>query len=312
MGQGVNTRVRQIVADELGISYDAVIIGTTSTEKNHNTSPTAASSGTDLNGAAAVDACRRIRERLAEFLAHSVFCDAKAGWSASPASIRFVDGWVWDERTPEKRISFRDACCRAYFERVNLGERGFYVTPGVDFNRETGKGHPFLYYTNGVACSEVLIDRFTGEMRVARVDLLMDLGKMINPGVDRGQVVGGFIQGMGWVTNEELKYDEKGELLSHSPTTYKIPNIGDLPAEFNVAFLDNPNCTVSLMGSKAMGEPPLLLGISVWAAAKNALSYLSGREAAKISIPATGEQLLMRITEYEKAAAPSEAPVVAK
>ena len=186
---------------------------------------------------------------------------------------------------------------------MNLGERGFYTTPGVDFNRETGKGHPFLYYTNGVACSEVLIDRFTGEMKVTRVDLLMDLGKMINPGIDRGQAVGGFIQGMGWVTTEELRYDAKGNLLSHSPTTYKIPNIADLPPVFNVSFLDNPDCQVSLKGSKAMGEPPLLLGISVWAAAKNALSYLSGKESANLSIPATGEQLLMRMTELEKKAA---------
>ncbi|HEX3357351.1 MAG TPA: xanthine dehydrogenase molybdopterin binding subunit [Tepidisphaeraceae bacterium] len=312
MGQGVNTRVRQIVADELGVEYDSVIVAATSTEKNNNTSPTAASSGTDLNGAAAADACVKLRNRLAEFLAGNVFVDANAGLSPSPESVRFADGMVWDTRKPQHRMTFAQAVCRAYLERVSLGERGFYVTPGVDFNRETGKGHPFLYYTNGVTCSEVLIDRFTGEMKVTRVDLMMDLGKMINPGLDRGQAVGGFIQGMGWVTNEELKYNAKGDLLSHSPTTYKIPNIGDLPETFNVSFLDNPNCSVSLKGSKAMGEPPLLLGISVWAAAKNALSYLSGKEAAKISIPATGEQLLMKMTDYEKAAVGSDAQVFAK
>ena len=313
MGQGVNTRVRQIVADELGIEYDAVLIGATSTDKNNNTSPTAASSGTDLNGAAAVDACRKIRERLADYLANNVLRDAACGVAPSPESIHFQDGLIWDERNPSHRMTFAQACCRAYIDRVNLGERGFYITPGVDFNRETGKGHPFLYYTNGVACSEVLIDRFTGEMKVTRVDLLMDLGKMINPGIDRGQAVGGFIQGMGWVTTEELRYDAKGNLLSHSPTTYKIPNIADLPPVFNVSFLDNPDCQVSLKGSKAMGEPPLLLGISVWAAAKNALSYLSGKESAKLSIPATGEQLLMRMTELEKTAAVrQEEQVVAK
>ncbi len=313
MGQGVNTRVRQIVADELGIEYDSVLVGPTSTEKNNNTSPTAASSGTDLNGAAAVDACRKLRARLAEFLANHVFIDPPAGLSPSPESVRFEDGLVWDERTPSHRITFAQACCRAYIERISLGERGFYITPGVDFNRETGKGHPFLYFTNGVACSEVLIDRFTGEMKVTRVDLLMDLGQMINPGIDRGQVVGGFIQGMGWVTTEELKYDPKGNLLSHSPTTYKIPNIGDLPPVFNVEFIDNPDCNVSLKGSKAMGEPPLLLGISVWAAAKNALSYLSGKERAELSIPATGEQLLMRMTELEnRAIIPVESNVMAK
>ena len=312
MGQGVNTRVRQIVADELGISYDSVIIAATSTDKNNNTSPTAASSGTDLNGAAAVDACVRIRNRLAEYLATNVFRDEPAGLAPSPEAIHFQDGFVWDARKPEHRMTFQQAVCRAYLDRISLGERGFYVTPGVDFNRETGKGHPFFYYTNGVACAEVLIDRFTGEMKVSRVDILMDLGKMINPGIDRGQAVGGFIQGMGWVTNEELKYDQAGNLLSHSPTTYKIPNIGDLPPVFNVAFLDNPNCAVSLKGSKAMGEPPLLLGLCVWTAAKNALSYLSGASSVKISLPATGEQLLMKMTEYEKNATVQEVQMISK
>jgi xanthine dehydrogenase large subunit len=296
MGQGVNTRVRQIVADELGISYDAVIVTATSTDKNNNTSPTAASSGTDLNGAAAADACSRLRQRLAEFAAASIFNDGNSGIAASPENIAFEDGLVWDKRRPDHRMTFEQLVCRAYIERVNMGERGFYATPGVDFNRETGKGHPFLYYTNGAAISEVLIDRLTGEMEVTRVDLLMDLGNMINPGIDRGQVVGGFIQGMGWVTTEELYYSPRGELMSHSPTTYKIPNIGDLPATFNVALLDNPNNTVSLKRSKAMGEPPLLLGISVWAAVKNALSYASDGEIPTLAIPATGERILMALT----------------
>src|SRR3954451_11053735 len=302
MGQGVNTRVRQIVADELGVSYEQVIVGTTSTEKNNNTSPTAASSGTDLNGAAAADACKRLRQRLAEFVSWNVFCDASAGFSPSPESVRFQEGYVWDERAPQNRMTFAQVVCRAYIERINLGERGFYATPGVDFNRETGKGHPFLYYTNGAACSEVLIDRLTGEMKATRVDLLMDIGQPINPGLDRGQITGGFIQGMGWVTTEELKYSPAGDLLSHSPTTYKIPNMGDLPATFNIELLDNPDSDASLYRGKAVGEPPLLLGISVWAAAKNALSYVSGEAAPKLAIPATGEQLLMLITQFEQRA----------
>jgi xanthine dehydrogenase large subunit len=300
MGQGVNTRVRQIVADELGVPYEQVIIGTTSTEKNNNTSPTAASSGTDLNGAAAADACRRLRRRISEFVANHLFCDAASGLAPSPDHVQFRDGYVWDERAPQGRMTFAQVICRAYMERINLGERGFYATPGVDFNRQTGKGHPFLYYTNGAACSEVLIDRLTGEMKVTRVDLLMDLGKPINPGLDRGQITGGFIQGMGWVTTEELRYAPGGELLSHSPTTYKIPNIGDVPAVFNIDLLDNPDSDVSLYRGKAVGEPPLLLGVSVWAAAKNALSYVSGDEAPRLSLPATGEQLLMLITQYEQ------------
>ncbi|MGH7180040.1 MAG: molybdopterin cofactor-binding domain-containing protein, partial [Tepidisphaeraceae bacterium] len=300
MGQGVNTRVRQIVADELGVSYDAVLVGATSTDKNNNTSPTAASAGTDLNGAAAVDACGRLRSRIAEFVA------ARMLRAAPVDSLRFANGFIFDARSPENRVSFRDAVAAAYQERINLGERGFYATPGIDFDRETGKGSPFLYFTNGAAVSEVLIDRFTGEMKVTRVDLLMDAGVPINPGIDRGQITGGFIQGMGWVTNEELKYSETGELLSHSPTTYKIPNAGDLPDVFNVEFFENPDSVVSLRRSKAVGEPPLLLGISVWAAARNALSYASSKRDVKLNIPATGEQLLMLLTEYSK---PQSAPL---
>ena len=262
MGQGVNTRVRQLVADELGISYDRVIVTATSTDKNNNTSPTAASSGTDLNGAAAVDACARLRSRLGE-LAARMLSDLSSGLHPEPQCIIFQNNYAFDSRAPQHRITFRALVCQAYVERMNLGERGFYATPGVDFNRETGTGHPFLYYTNGVACAEVLIDRFTGEMRVPRVDLLMDIGQSINPGIDRGQITGGFIQGMGWVTTEELKYSPAGELWSHSPTTYKIPNISDVPEIFNISTLHNPDNTVSLRRSKAVGEPPLLLGVCV-------------------------------------------------
>jgi xanthine dehydrogenase large subunit len=289
MGQGVHTRVRQIVADELGVKYDRVIVAPTSTDKNHNTSPTAASSGTDLNGAAAADACVKIRNRLAGFAA-PLLGNPESGLDKSPADVVFEDGMVFDRRDPSRTMRFEELICRAYLERINLGERGFYVTPGVDFNRDTGKGHPFLYFTNAVAVSEVQIDRFTGEMRVVRVDLLVDAGKCINPGIDRGQVTGGFVQGMGWVTAEELKYNDHGCLLSYSPTTYKIPNVGDLPDVFNVSFFENPDNTVSLRGSKALGEPPLLLGISVWTAVKHAVSFAAGKQ--KLSLPATAETIL--------------------
>jgi xanthine dehydrogenase large subunit len=299
MGQGVYTRVRQIVADELGIGYAAVIVAPTSTDKNNNTSPTAASSGTDLNGAAAKDACQRIRARLTE-VAAAMLARPQDGLPAEPERVRFEDGKVFDARAPERGVSFREVCCQAYELRVSLGERGFYATPGVDFNRETGRGSPFLYFTNGVACSEVLIDRFTGELSVSRVDLLMDLGRSINPGIDRGQVIGGFVQGMGWVTAEELVYGPKGHLLSNSPTTYKIPNISDIPPSFNVRFLDNPANDVSLYRSKAVGEPPLLLGLSVWLAVKDALrATVPGGRAARLRLPATGEQILAAL-EFRK------------
>ena len=298
MGQGVNTRIRQIVADELGVKYESVNVTATNTDKNNNTSPTAASSGTDLNGAAAADACRKLKARLSEFAARFIFNHPSDGLAPTPESIRFADGFVWDDRAPSNRIPFQQVICQAYIERINLGERGFYVTPGVDFNRETGKGHPFLYFTNGVACSEVLVDRFTGAMQCVRADILFDVGKSINPGIDRGQIVGAFIQGMGWVTTEELVYNEKGDLLSYSPTTYKIPSIGDLPPQFNLRFLDNPNNEISLYRSKAVGEPPLLLGLSVWLAARDAIRSISPNKIApSLAIPATGERMLLAMSE---------------
>jgi xanthine dehydrogenase large subunit len=200
-------------------------------------------------------------------------------------------------------LSFKDVVCQAYEHRVSLGERGFYATPGVDFDRDTGRGTPFLYFTNGAACAEVLVDRFTGELRVTRVDLLMDLGRPINPGIDLGQIVGGFVQGMGWVTAEELVYSPKGHLLSHSPTTYKIPNVSDVPPIFNVHFLDNPNNDVSLHRSKAVGEPPLILALSVWLAAKDALSHLDPIASTKLPLPATNERLLLAIEQVAPALA---------
>ena len=221
--------------------------------------------------------------------------------------MRFEEGRVFDDRAPHRAVSFKDVCCQAYERRVSLGERGFYATPGVDFNRETGRGSPVLYYTNGVACSEILIDRFTGELAVTRVDLLMDAGKSINPGIDRGQVIGGFVQGMGWATAEELVYGAKGQLLSYSPTTYKIPNISDVPPELNVRFLDNPDNEVSIHRSKAVGEPPLLLGLSVWLAVKDALGAVGGTSAPSLRIPATGEEILRaleRRREHERAEIP--------
>ena len=298
MGQGVNTKIAQFVADELGVSPDDVIVMPTSTEKNNNTSATAASSAADLNGKAAVDACRKIRQRLAVCAAMRLNGDDPA-FEPSPDHIVFDAGAVFDDRKPDRTIPFRDLVGIAYRERISLGERGFYATPGIHWNPVAGTGSPFLYYTQGCAASEVLIDRFTGEMRVLRSDVLMDIGRPVNPGIDRGQMTGGFIQGLGWVTTEELKYTEKGELLSHSPTTYKIPGIQDVPEIFNVDWIDYDN-PVNIRGSKAVGEPPLLMAISVWCAVKNALSYLSNGRAPKLDIPATTEEILMRMTSLEK------------
>jgi xanthine dehydrogenase large subunit len=296
MGQGVNVKIRQLVADEFAIDASRVVLMPTSTEKNINTSPTAASAGTDLNGAAAVVACRIIKRRLRRFAATRL-ADAKMGLGASASHVQFRDGHVHDSRRPERKIAFGELCAEARRNRVDLGSRGFYATPGVDFNRETGQGTPFFYYTQGAAVAEVLVDRFTGELRVPRVDLLMDIGRSINPGIDRGQVIGGFIQGMGWVTAEALVYDAKGDLLSHSPTTYKIPAITDVPEVFNVATFDNNDNVRNVYRSKAVGEPPLMLAIAVWAAARNALAYIGPSASAKLRLPATGEEMLRCITQ---------------
>lgn len=311
MGQGVNTKIGQIVADEFGIDTDRVLVMATSTEKNNNTSATAASSGADLNGSAAADACRKIRARMvgvaaAHFARVSVAPAAPpaqdiASEAAGATHIAFENGDVFDRRDPHQRISFAALVKMCHLERVSVGERGFYSTQGLDWDADKGRGVPFLYFTQGVGISEVEIDRFTGMMQVLRCDLLMDIGKPINPGIDRGQITGAFIQGMGWLTNEELRYDAKGNLLSHSPTTYKIPNIQDLPPVFNVDWIDAEN-PLNIRSSKATGEPPLVLAISVWMAVKNALSYLSGGEIPKLHAPATGEEILMRMTAYRRAA----------
>ncbi|HKR66797.1 MAG TPA: xanthine dehydrogenase molybdopterin binding subunit [Thermoanaerobaculia bacterium] len=301
MGQGVNTKIRQLVADEIGVPIDRVMVMITSTEKNNNTSASAASSAADLNGSAAVDACKRIRARLNEVAAAEIARQA-GDIDASAESIHIVDGVVWDERRPDVRLTFEHLVDVSYKLRVSLGERGFYATPRIDWNWMNGRGNPFLYFTMGTACSEVLIDRFTGELKVLRSDVLMDIGRPINPGVDRGQLTGAFIQGVGWVTTEELRYDEKGVLLAHSPTTYKIPNINDVPESFTMNWIEHEN-TVNLKGSKAVGEPPLLMGISVWCAVKHALGFVSNGEVAKLKLPATGEEILGRLTEYSRKAA---------
>lgn len=294
MGQGVNTKIRQLVADEFGIDFERVLVMATSTEKNNNTSATAASSAADLNGSAAVDAARKIRGRMA--VVASEYFSRTAALEPDPGQIAFEDGNVFDRRAPAQRVEWQGLVKMSYLERVSLGERGFYSTQGLDWDVDKGCGTPFLYFTQGCAVAEIEIDRFTGMMRVLRSDLLMDIGESINPGIDRGQIVGAYIQGMGWLTNEEMRRTADGELLSHSPTTYKIPNIQDLPAVFNVDWIDNPGNRQNIRSSKAVGEPPLLLAISVWCAVKNALSCVSRGEIPKLDAPATGEEILMRLT----------------
>jgi xanthine dehydrogenase large subunit len=300
MGQGLNTKIRQLVADQFALPAEAVRVMTTSTEKNNNTSPTAASASTDLNGGAALLACQALQGRLADVAARH-FASAADGLTVSPEHVVFEAGGVHDARRPGARVGFAELVRLAYEERVDLGARGFFATPGVDFNRETGRGNPFAYFTNGAAVAEVLIDRLTGSVQVTGVDILMDLGRSINPAVDRGQIIGGFVQGLGWATTEELRYSEAGELLSCSPSNYKIPAVTDVPSDFRVALLDHEN-PGNVFGSKAVGEPPFVLGISVWAAVKDALRAAAPGRGTGLKLPATGEEVLRHLSCWAEGA----------
>ncbi len=309
MGQGLNTKIAQVVADAFALPIEAVRVMPASTEKIPNTSPTAASASTDLNGTAALRACETLKERLTDVAAIHLAAPAE-GIAPSPPHVRFERGTVFDVRRPGRRIAFRELVGMAYEDRVDLGARGFYATPGVDFNRQTNQGNPFLYYTQGAAVSEVELDRFTGELAVVRVDILIDVGRSLNPAIDRGQVIGGFVQGMGWATTEELLYSESGELLSHSPNNYKVPNVECMPRDVRVEFLEGAENPMNLLGSKAVGEPPLVLGLSVWAAAKQAIAGLSGTpgRSPALSLPATSEEILRHLSRRDQAPAGTTAP----
>lgn len=317
MGQGVNTRIAMVVAECFGIALANVRVMPTSTEKNHNTSPTAASAGTDLNARAALVACERIRERLAK-IALQLFDRPEEQWPSRTAglgtmaelevsdgvdtsAVCFEDGAVFLKGEREKSLSFARLCREAFLSRVQLGDYGFYRTPGIYFDKLSGQGDPFFYFTQGVACSEVLIDRLTGELEVSRVDLLMDLGRPINAALDVGQVTGAFVQGMGWCTTENLVYDDKGALLSHSPSTYKIPSIQDTPRAFDVRLVENHGNPKNVRGTKAVGEPPLLLALSVWTAVKDALHHLAPSDRAlSLPLPMTHERILLAAHELTR------------
>jgi xanthine dehydrogenase large subunit len=288
MGQGLFTKVRQIVAAEFGIDVGHVGVSATRTDKVPNTSPTAASAGTDLNGMAARNAARTLRARLAEYVATKQYCAA--------ASVRFEQGRV---RCGSFDASFAEVAHAAWMARVPLSATGFYKTPAIHYDRDTGRGRPFFYFANGAAVSEVVVDTLTGEYRLLGVDILHDVGTSINPALDIGQIEGGFVQGLGWLTTEELKWDEKGRLLSNSPANYKIPAVADVPGHFNVKLLENtPNREDTIYHSKAVGEPPLMLAISAWCAIRDAVSSLSGyRLSPRLDAPATCERVLAAVYE---------------
>ena len=285
MGQGLYMKVAQVVAEEFGLTTDRVRITATTTDKVPNTSPTAASSGSDLNGMAAKAAAGTIKKRLVEFAAKA--------WKVPKSRIRFENGQVI---IGNQSIGFGALAKKANHARISLSSTGFYATPKVTWNRAKAKGRPFFYFAYGASCSEVTIDTLTGEMKVDRVDILHDVGRSLNPAIDMGQIEGGFVQGMGWLTTEELVFDAQGRLRTHAPSTYKIPCASDVPADFRVKIYESRgNREDTIYRSKAVGEPPLMLPISVWCAIFDALAGINSGQVPPLDVPATPESIMRAV-----------------
>ena len=283
MGQGLFQKVAQVAASRFGIAMEKVKITATDTAKVPNTSATAASSGSDLNGMAVKAACDTIRDRMAEFLAerHQTTADA----------VAFEGNRV---RIGADEISFDEAAKQCYEGRISLSATGFYKTPSLQWDRIKGEGRPFFYFAYGASVTEVVIDRRTGENRILRTDILHDAGASLNPDLDKGQVEGGYVQGAGWLTTEELVWDGKGALRTHAPSTYKIPACSDRPDTFNVALYDGQNREDTIYRSKAVGEPPFMLGISAWLALSDAVAQF-GPGYPALDAPATSEEVWRKV-----------------
>jgi len=294
MGQGLNTKVAQVVAHELGVSFERVRCTATDTQKVANTSATAASTGADLNGKAAQDAARQLKERLA-------VCAANLH-GGDPADVRFANDMVY---VNGQEMPFNALVAQAYLDRVQLWSDGFYATPGLSWDKEKMHGRPFYYFAYGAAVSEVVVDTLTGEWKLLRADILHDAGKSLNPAVDIGQIEGAFIQGMGWLTTEELVWHpQSGKLTTHAPSTYKIPTANDCPPVLHCVLFEGQNVEDSIHRSKGVGEPPLLLPFSVFFAIRDAVSAAGGhRVDPPLMAPATSESILRAITAVQAAPA---------
>ena len=282
MGQGLHTKVRVLAAQTLGIPLTSVRVMTTSTEKVPNTSATAASSGSDLNGQAVRLACEELRTRLQPVAARLLGC--------GDGQVTFADGHAIG---PKTRVPFAQVTAQAYLQQLSLSATGYYRTPGIHYDAALGRGTPFFYFAYGAAVVEVELNGLTGEHRLVRVDVLQDVGDSLVPSIDRGQIEGAFVQGHGWLTLEELRWSSEGRLLTHAPSTYKIPAVGDAPQDFRVALLQDAPQPETIHGSKAVGEPPLMLALAVLGALRHAIGSFApaGHEVA-LRIPATGEALL--------------------
>lgn len=291
MGQGLNTKVAQVVAEVFQVDIERIQITATNTDKVPNTSPTAASSGADLNGKAAQNAAQTIKQRLVEFAARK--------WQIFEEDVEFKNGQV---RLRDHYISFEELIQQAYFDQVSLSSTGFYRTPKIYYDRSQARGRPFYYFAYGAACSEVIVDTLTGEYKMLRSDILHDVGASLNPAIDIGQVEGGFVQGLGWLTMEELVWNDKGKLMTNGPASYKIPAVADMPLDLRVKLVENrKNPEDTVFHSKAVGEPPFMLGISVWCAIKDAVASLADyRAQPQIDAPATPERVLWGVEQMRR------------
>jgi xanthine dehydrogenase large subunit len=298
MGQGLFVKVAQVVADTFQVDIERIKITATSTDRVPNTSATAASSGSDLNGKAAQAAALTLRGRLTDF--------AAGAYKVGREEIEFLPGRV---RIGNQTVAFEALVKEAYMARVQLTATGFYKTPKIHYDREAGRGRPFFYFSYGAAASEVAIDTLTGESKVTRVDILHDVGCSLNPAIDLGQIEGGFVQGMGWLTTEELVWDAAGRLMTHAPSTYKIPACSDRPEDFRVhIWQEGRNREETIFRSKAVGEPPLMLAISVFSALTDAVASLGDyRLPPALDAPATPERILMACEDMRVRAADGEA-----
>ncbi|HEX7412123.1 MAG TPA: xanthine dehydrogenase molybdopterin binding subunit [Bacteroidales bacterium] len=300
MGQGLHTKILQIASAELGVSADKIRISATNTSKVPNTSPTAASASTDLNGMAVKNAIDILKERLA-VIAVAEFEKLYPGDKTLVENIVTDNNYILDKANPERKIAFKQIVKAAHQQQVSLSSTGYYKTPGIHFDRESGQGSPFYYYAFGMAVSEVMIDVLTGRHSLLRSDIVQDVGDSVNPGIDKGQVEGGFVQGVGWVTTEEMKWDNYGNQLTHSPDTYKIPTVNDIPKDFRVQMLTNAPNPGTIRRSKAVGEPPLMLAFSVWLAIKDAISAVGNHTAEPdFALPATYEVILLSSEKLKK------------
>jgi len=300
MGQGLHTKMQQVAAAEFGISLGRVKVNATNTSKVPNTSATAASAGTDLNGMAVKNAVDTLKSRIAETVAQ-VFTEKYPKPPSNKQDIAFQNDMIFDLMHPERKIAFADAMPLMQLRQVSLSATGYYKTPGIGWDKEKGWGRPFHYYAFGMCVSEVLVDVLTGGHTNVRTDILHDAGDSLNPLIDLGQVEGGYVQGVGWCTTEEIKWDDKGNLLTHSPDTYKIPSVQDIPGDFRVALMQNVPNANTIRRSKAVAEPPLMLALSTWLAMKDAVSAAGNHEIEpEFSLPATNEVIVLSLERMKR------------